>query len=320
MLCTFLHNRDAFFCLSAEEFLLKNSADDYFILWQSDKTVIVGRHQNMPGEIDYRFVRENGIQTARRISGGGTVYHDCGNVNFSIIKNITADEKNGFEDFLIPIVLFLKTLGIDAEFSGRNDLLIGGKKISGNAQHIHKNRILHHGTLLFDSDLQNLGNAIRVKTGKYSDKAVASHRSSVTNISDYLQNKIGTEQFIGLLLDYQLNSSPENRLFTLSDPEIEAIGKQVVEKFETWEWRFGNSPTYIFKNEEIIDDKIISLELRVEKGKIIETQIKGDFYSPTQQTKIIDYITGKPHIFEIITGAHKMTEIPVNDSIIFAWF
>ena len=157
MICIHLKNTNPFYCLAAEEYLLKNFDDDIFMLWQSKDTVVLGKHQNALAEINYPFVRANNVTVARRISGGGTVFHDAGNVNFAFIKNVKSPAEISFKQFTQPVVEALALLGIEATSSGRNDLLIEGLKISGNAEHVFKNRVLHHGTLLFNSDLENLG-------------------------------------------------------------------------------------------------------------------------------------------------------------------
>ncbi len=216
MLCIHLKNQDPYFCLAAEEYFLKNFREDIFMLWQSEDTIVVGKHQNALGEINYRFVREKGIQVARRISGGGTVFHDSGNVNFTFIKNVKGPSEISFKIFTTPVVEALAQLGVTATTSGRNDLLINGFKISGNAEHVFKNRVLHHGTLLFNSDLENLGQAIKVIPGKYESKAVQSNRSPVANISSFLKDQLKIEEFIRFLnVPF---TSPEPRLWRLSIP------------------------------------------------------------------------------------------------------
>jgi len=219
MLCIHLKNTDPYFCLAAEEYLLKNFQEDIFMLWQSENAVVVGKHQNLLGEINYPFVRENNIALCRRISGGGTVFHDSGNVNFSFIKNVKSPAEISFKQFTAPVVDALAKLGVAATTSGRNDLLIDGLKISGNAEHVYKNRVLHHGTLLFNSDLKNLGQAIKVVPGKYESKAVQSNRSPVANISQFLKNPMTTGEFVQFLLDVQIENS-ENRLYFLNENDI----------------------------------------------------------------------------------------------------
>ncbi len=315
MLCIHLKNTDPYFCLAAEEYLIKNFSEDIFMLWQSEKAVVVGKHQNLFAEINYPFVRENNIALCRRISGGGTVFHDAGNVNFSFIKNVKSPAEISFKMFTAPVVEVLAKLGIEATTSGRNDLLIDGLKISGNAEHVYKNRVLHHGTLLFDSDLQNLGNAIKVIPGKYESKAVQSNRSPVANISQFLKNPMTTGEFIQFLLAVQLENS-ENNFYDLNENDIQTIEKLATEKFRTWDWNFGYSPKYSFKNEVEIEGKILSIMLVVEKGIIVQAEIRGDYFFQSQSISIQNSLHQKKHDFNEI----KLV-LPTNENhIIYSFF
>jgi lipoate-protein ligase A len=251
------------------------------MLWQSENAVVVGKHQNAAAEINHRFVHENNIAVCRRISGGGTVFHDSGNVNFTFIKNVKSPAEISFKLFTAPVVDALAKLGIEATTSGRNDLLIDGLKISGNAEHVYKNRVLHHGTLLFCSDLKNLGQAIKVTPGKYEGKAVQSNRSPVANISQFLKTPMTTIEFIQFLLVVQLEIQG-NSLYHLNENDIQIVEKLAVEKFRTWEWNFGYSPKYTFRNEVVIDGKLLSIRLVVEKGVIVEAEIGGEYFSAIQ--------------------------------------
>jgi lipoate-protein ligase A len=315
MLCIHLKNTDPFFCLAAEEYLLKNFSDDIFMLWQSENTVVVGKHQNLLAEINYPFVRENKITVARRISGGGTVFHDAGNVNFTFIKNVKSPAEISFKMFTEPVVEALAKLGITATTSGRNDLLIEGKKISGNAEHIYKNRVLHHGTLLYNSDLKNLGQAIKVVPGKYESKAVQSNRSPVANISSFLKEKLTVEEFIQFLLGVQLEKF-ENGFYELSETDIQTIGKLSDEKFRTWEWNFGYSPKYSFKNEEKIDGKNLFVQINVHKGIIEDCKISGNFYSEENSTDISLRLKKQLHYFEEVKKVLKTD----SDRVIYSFF
>lgn len=297
MLCIHLKNTDPYFCLAAEEYLLKNFQDDIFMLWQSEKAVVVGKHQNAMAEINHRFVHENNIAVCRRISGGGTVFHDSGNVNFTFIKNVKSPAEISFKQFTAPVVEALAKLGIEATTSGRNDLLINGLKISGNAEHVYKNRVLHHGTLLFNSDLENLGQAIKVTPGKYEGKAVQSNRSPVANIKQFLQSPMTTSEFILFLLDVQLEN-PENQSYVLNDTDIQNIEKSASEKFSTWEWNFGYSPKYTFRNEVEIDGKTLSIRLVVEKGVIVEAEVGGDYFTPEIALELSQTLQNKKHFLE----------------------
>lgn len=315
MLCIHLKNRDSYFCLAAEEYLLKNFSDDIFMLWQSENTIVIGKHQNLLAEINYPFVCQNHIIVARRISGGGTVFHDSGNVNFTFIKNVKSPAEISFKMFTEPVVDALSRLGIEATTSGRNDLQIEGKKISGNAEHVFKNRVLHHGTLLFDSDLKNLGQAINVVPGKYESKAVQSNRSQVANISSFLKNKMKIQDFIQFLIDVQLEKDG-NLGYNLKENETEEIEMLSQEKFTTWDWNFGYSPKYSFRNEVILNGKNLIVQMDVQKGIIEECKISGNFYSDQTATELGVLLKNRRHWFDDV----KMVLKSDSEKLIYSFF
>ncbi len=299
MLCIHIKSRDPYFCLAAEEYLLKNFNEDVFMLWQSENTVVVGKHQNLLAEINYPFVRENNINLARRISGGGTVFHDAGNVNFVFLKSFEKADEISFRRFLAPVAEALAKLGISTNYSDKDDLLINGLKVSGNAEHVFKKRVLHHGTLLFNSDLKNLGQAIKVVPGKYESKAVQSNRSQVTNIASYLDKKISVGEFIQFLYDFQLEKH-ENKAYTLTENDIQSIEKLADEKFKTWDWIFGYSPKYSFKNDVVIEGKTLSVELNVVKGIIQKGTISGDYFTQKENKELSAELESQRHYFKTI--------------------
>lgn len=308
MLCIHLKNTDPYFCLAAEEYLLKNFAEDIFMLWQSENAVVVGKHQNAMAEINHRFVHENNIAVCRRISGGGTVFHDAGNVNFTFIKNVKSPAEISFKLFTAPVVDALAKLGITATTSGRNDLLIEGLKISGNAEHVYKNRVLHHGTLLFNSDLEKLGQAIKVTPGKYDGKAVQSNRSPVANISEFLQIPMTKEEFMRFLLNVQLEN-PENIMYSFSENDNSVTEKLATEKFRTWEWNFGYSPKYTFRNEVEIDGKQLSIRLLVEKGRIAEAEIGGEYLSEPEKLQMVKMMEESRHFYHDFSASKQYFKI-----------
>lgn len=318
MLCIWLNTKDPFFCLAAEEFLLKNYTDDIFILWQSENTVVVGKHQNTLAEINYRFIRENNIHVARRISGGGTVFHDAGNVNFTFIRNVTGVSEISFSKFTKPIIESLARLGIEATTSGRNDILIGGKKISGNAEHVYKNRVLHHGTLLYNSNLENLGQAIKVIPGKYQSKAVQSNRSMVTNISAFLSEKIAVKDFISFIFNVQLENE-KNNMYQLSNHEVQKIDELSALKFRGWEWNFAYSPKYMFENEVDLEDKWLKIEMIVEKGIISDANISGNYFAMGENRFFSKAISGKRHSFEEVSKVLQPSVL-INENLIYSFF
>jgi len=222
-LCINQTHSDPYFNLAAEEYFLKNFQEDIFMLWRSRPAVVVGKHQNALAEINHEFVRDNQIPVVRRLSGGGTVFHDPGNVNFTFIRNVESIADVNFKVFTNPVIDALKKLGIDAYTSGRNDLLIDGKKISGNAEHVHRSRVLHHGTLLFDSRLDALKGALKVDLSRFEDKAVQSNRSEVTNILPYLPNPMSAAEFSAFLFDEICKNYPDFRIYSLTASDVSAI-------------------------------------------------------------------------------------------------
>jgi lipoate-protein ligase A len=293
-LCINQTSTDPYFNLAAEEYFLKNFQEDFFMLWRSLPSVVVGKHQNALAEINHEFVRENQIPVARRLSGGGTVFHDPGNLNFTFIRNVKDISEVNFKVFTVPVVAALKKMGVDAYTTGRNDLLIDGKKISGNAEHVHKNRVLHHGTLLFDSHLEALKGALKVDLSKFEDKAVQSNRSEVTNIADYLPNPISVEEFTDFLFSEMSQNYPEFLVYEPTSEDIEAIRKLAVEKYQTWDWIFGYSPRYRFSNTIETTNGAISVNLLVEKGRITEAAFSGEISEEISQ-KMAEVLIGCRH-------------------------
>jgi len=296
-LCINQFNTDPYFNLAAEEYFLKNFQEDFFMLWRSQASVVVGKHQNALAEINHEFVRENQIPVARRLSGGGTVFHDPGNVNFTFIRNVEKISEVNFKVFTVPVVEALKKLGVEAYTTGRNDLLIDGKKISGNAEHVHRNRVLHHGTLLFDSHLEELKGALKVDLSKFEDKAVQSNRSEVTNIANYLPNPISVEEFTDFLFCEITQNYPEFQVYQPTSEDLEAIEQLSIEKYQTWDWIFGYSPRYRFANKFKTEKGEIQISLLVEKGRIVEVSLVGSI-SPELSQKIGEMLIGCRHDYK----------------------
>ena len=187
--------------LAVEEYLLQQTTDNVFMLWQNDNTIVIGRHQNTAAEVNQEYVDSHHVNVVRRLTGGGAVFHDTGNLNFTFIQNVEPGKKEiDFLRYLQPIVDALRSLGVPASFSGRNDLVINGQKISGNAMTFFGNRVLEHGTLLFSSQMSDLANALKVDPDKFIDKAVKSVRCPVTNISDHLPHPISVLEFKNYLM------------------------------------------------------------------------------------------------------------------------
>lgn len=271
MKCIRSHSKDPFFNLAAEEFLLKNYDSDFYFQYVNDASVIVGKHQNAIAEIDLEYLNENNIILARRISGGGAVFHDQGNLNYSFITNESEGNYIRFKKYTSPLISALKEIGVQAHLGKRNEILAGDLKISGTASHVFKSRALHHGTLLFQADLERLAKCLYVSRERYSDKAVKSVRSAVVNISELMEDNISMQEFSGYIFSYILNSEPENSAYHFSSEEILEIEKQRDAKFSTWEWNLGYSPKYIVEQES--EGKLYTT--MVNKGVIEDILIDG---------------------------------------------
>lgn len=287
------HNSlDPYFNLAVEEYLLKNYAEDFFIIWRSERSIVVGKHQNALAEINHEFVRNNNIHVARRLSGGGTVFHDPGNINFTFIRTVKEISEVNFKVFTQPIIQSLQKLGIDAYTTGRNDLLVDEKKISGNAEHVYKKRVLHHGTLLFNSDLSKLKGALNVDLSRFEDKSVQSNRSPVTNISDYLNDAMTVDEFANFIFKDVHEAFSEKEIYQLSEADAVSIQQTADEKYRTWDWVYGYSPKYLFRNTIATTSEEISIEMNVVKGIIRELK------TTNMNNELASQIIGRRHRLE----------------------
>jgi len=287
-----LGSTNPYYNLAAEEFVLYNMKDDaYFLLWQNDNTVVVGRHQNVVEEVDVNRAEELGVRIVRRNSGGGAVYHDPGNLNFSFITDWVPDRHTNLDIFLEPVIDVLAELGVTAEKHGRNDLVAGGRKISGNAQYIHGGRLLHHGTLLVCSNLSRMPEVLRPQTDKIVSKGIKSVRGRVGNICEFSKSPITVETLIDALKAAILSDcGTEGYVFTGEQSDrIERLAK---EKYETWEWNFGSSADYSYKNSRRFPGGKIEVRLDVENGVIGRCRVFGDFLAIVGVEELESAVTG----------------------------
>jgi lipoate-protein ligase A len=309
MICIERKNTNPYFNLAAEEYVLKEFTDDVFMLWRNEPCIIVGKHQNTLAEINLDFVKENNIAVVRRITGGGTVFHDLGNLNFTFIKNGEAEKLINFRKFTLPIIEVLAKLGIEAKFEGRNDLTICGRKFSGNAEHVHKNRVLHHGTLLFSAQLTELSQALKVDLSKFEDKAVKSVRSRVTNISEHLTQTMDVAGFEKMIHDHIAEKYEDFQVIEFTDDDIYKIEQLVEEKYNTWEWNFGYSPKYNFNRKIKTNGGHIEFNLDVKNGVIRDAKIFGDYFSIKETSEIEDVLIGQAHNHQSIINALEKIDI-----------
>jgi len=316
MFCITLESNDPFFNLAIEEVLLKNSNEEFLILGINRACVIIGKHQTPHREINTRFITENKIPVIRRISGGGTVYHDPGNLNFSFIKECEPGKQVDFFKYTKPVIDFLAIDGVDAKLEGKNDLKIDGLKISGNAEHVYRNRILHHGTLLFSTSLGMLRNSLRKDTSSYTTRAVASNPSSVTNISENLTCYKDIFEFRSRMMNHFLDNIPEAETYELNKHEIATADALAVSKYRSWEWNWAYGPDYQYANQFELAGKQVFLKLNVKDGIITECKFEGSPESSIIEERII----GRKHMVEDLRELFREENIINSEEAIYNFF
>jgi len=315
MLCFKLNSTDPFFNLAVDESLLRNTKEDYLILGINSPSVVIGKHQVAHRETDTKFITENKIPVIRRISGGGAVYHDPGNLNFSFILQSTHGKQVDFRKYTLPVIEFLKSEGIKVDFEGKSDLKVNGLKISGNAEHVYRERVLHHGTLLFESRLEALKSSLRKDTSGYTTRAVESNPTSVMNLKNLVNRITNVEEFRNRMLEFFLNEKG-NSLIELTPDELTSIGLLAESKYGTWEWNYAYGPDYQFSNRFKINDAACSCRISVKDGIIRECEIEGTDELKTTAKKLI----GCKHMPEDIGKILKDENNLISDSDIYKFF
>ncbi|MBT2638964.1 lipoate--protein ligase [Bacillus sp. ISL-39] len=297
--------------LAIEEYALKNLDinETYLLFYINEPSIIIGKNQNTIEEINTEYVEKNGIHVVRRLSGGGAVYHDLGNLNFSFITKDDGESFHNFRKFTEPVVTALRKLGVDAELSGRNDLLAEGRKISGNAQFSTRGRMFSHGTLLFDSEIESVVSALNVKKDKIESKGIKSIRSRVANISEFLSEKVTIEEFRSLLLKNIFDGLDDIPEYVLTEKDWENIHELSKERYQNWEWNYGKSPKFNLQHSHRFPVGQIDVRFEVNKGIIENCKIYGDFFGVGDVTEIEDKLTGLKYEKSQVADALKEVDI-----------
>ena len=297
--------------LALEEYILRNfdRGEDYLLFYINEPSIIIGRNQNTLEEINQSYIDENGVHVVRRISGGGAVYHDLGNLNFSFITDYDNTKLNNFRDFTRPVINTLNNLGVKAELEGRNDILVNDKKISGNAQFSSVKRMFSHGTLLFDCNLEEVGNTLNVKMSKIQSKGHKSVRSRVANISEFLHIPMDIQSFREKIIEEIYDEQEHFRSYYLTAEEWEGVKRLKEEKYGQWDWNYGKSPKFNIHRVKRFSIGEIDIRIFVEKGYIESIKFYGDFFGKEPVGTIEGILTGKRYDLAEIKKALEPVDV-----------
>lgn len=283
-----------YFNLALDDYAMRHIdvEEDFFFLWQNEPSVIIGKNQNAVEEINREYIDENGVHVARRVSGGGAVYHDFGNLNFTFVIGVDDPGKVNYKKYVQPIVDALASMGVVATASGRNDILIDGLKISGNAQSLANGKLMHHGTLMFDVNIEHMVEALNVDPDKIISKGVKSVRSRVTNIKEHLPEGTTLQNFWDQL-HYYLSNEGQDSEIVLSDDDIKRIEEDAQSKFATWDWIYGASPEFNLRNSQRFTGGRVEVLIDVNKGGLIEEiRFMGDYLGLEDVSLVEDRLIG----------------------------
>ncbi len=317
------NSTDPWFNLAAEEVALKSSTEDILMLWRNQPSVVLGKHQNAMAEVNHDFVINQNIPVLRRITGGGTVYHDLGNLNYTLITSSENRERLiDFPKFAAPVMQFLKQYGHKVSFYGKTNLGIQGKKFSGNAAHVFKNRVLHHGTLLFETDLEVLQQTIRPGEAEVVDKAVKSVRADIVNLSDLLPDIKDIQEFTRYFKTFLFDYFSIGESVEFNASQLEELNQLIETKYRTREWNYGYSPNYSFSKTGYLKSDKVSLLMEVKKGIIVALQLKSTDMPESVKAIIEQQLLQTPHHPNAMMEAVKtiepqLTEAGIPSSFIF---
>lgn len=316
----FVDNRgitDARVNLALEEYVFRHkpTEDDVLLFYVNAPAIIIGRNQNTIEEINPDVVEARGIRVVRRVSGGGAVYHDLGNLNFSVMTAQVSGRFNRYDHFTQPVTDVLRELGVPAELSGRNDILAGGRKISGNAQFARPDRMFSHGTLLFDSNLDEVTAALNPKPGKVESKGVKSIRSRVANISEFLREPITVDELRERIIERIFGTRDRARIPTieLDDADWAAVHQLVATRYGAWSWNYGENPASNVQRARRFPSGEIDVRLDVQHGRIVSARIFGDFMGREDVAVLEGRLVGAP--YDRLSVAAALDGLDVSDYV-----
>ncbi|MVP00428.1 lipoate--protein ligase [Paenibacillus lutrae] len=298
--------------LAIEEYALKYLPEDetYLLFYINEPSIIIGKNQNTVEEINAEYVEDHGIHVVRRLSGGGAVYHDLGNLNFSFITKDDGESFHNFSKFTEPVVQALKKLGVDAQLSGRNDIQVGERKISGNAMFATRGRLFSHGTLLFDSEIEHVVSALKVKPDKIQSKGIKSIRSRVANITEFLDQPITIEEFrVELLQNIFGMALDEIPQYQLTEKDWDNIRELSAERYANWDWNYGKSPKSEISNSKRFPVGNIDIRMSIEEGCIRLFKIYGDFFGVKDVAEIEELLLGVKYETESVSKALQEVDL-----------
>ena len=297
--------------LALEEFCVRNldMKNDYLLFYINDPSIIIGKHQNTIEEINQEYVKENNIKVVRRISGGGAVYHDNGNLNFSFMTKHSDKSIQNFKLFTEPVIKVLNELGVNAVLNGRNDITVDERKISGNAQFTNTKSMFSHGTLLFDSEIENVVKALNVKTEKIESKGIKSVRSRVANIKEFLKTDLNVDEFKNKLIQSIFSKENQLPVYELSSDEWTEVYNLSESKYKTHKWNYGRSPEFNIQKVRRFDFGQIDARINVKEGLIKQIKIYGDFLGYGEISELENVLSGIGYEENLVSESLKLVDL-----------